>query len=249
MRGAGNRCDARLMRLLALPILLLASAAAPVPQASESNTVMLTGFGRLRVDGPFLVKLIDGQPPKAVITGDRRALDRVSVRNMGGQLVIGPRNQTFEGWSEASGPLTITVGARGLRGININGGGSVEVDRIGGQRVDLGVNGAGSLNIAQLDADQLAVTLTGTGAVRIKGGLTRSARFGSYGAGSIDATGMTVNDLIVQSQSAGDSRFTARYTAQIATLGTGAVRVTGNAACLISGPGPASCTGKTERRK
>lgn len=237
------------MRSLLILAPLLAVGAAPVPQAAESNTVMLTGFERLRVDGPFLVKVIDGQPPKAVITGDRRALDRVSVRNMGGQLVIGPRNQTFEGWSEASGAVTVTVGARGLRGININGGGSVDVDRMGGQRVDLGVNGAGSLNIAQLDADQLAVTLTGTGAVRIKGGMTRTARFGSYGAGSIDATGMTVNDLIIQSQSAGDSRFTARYTAQIATLGTGAVRVTGNAACLITGPGPASCTGKTERRK
>lgn len=234
-----------------LPILapLLAVGAAPVPQAAESTTVMLTGFERLRVDGPFLVKLVDGQPPRAVITGDRRAIDRVSVRNMGGQLVIGPRNQTFEGWSEAGGAVTVTVGARGLRGININGGGSVDVDRMGGQRVDLGVNGAGSLNIARLDADQLAVTLTGTGAVRINGGMTRTARFGSYGAGSIDATGMRVNDLIIQSQSAGDSRFTARYTAQIASLGTGAVRVTGNAACIISGPGPASCTGKTERRK
>ncbi|WP_337847761.1 head GIN domain-containing protein [Sphingomonas sp.] len=237
------------MRLLALPALFLTSAAAPVPQAAESNTVMLTGFERLRVDGPILVRVIDGQPPRAVVTGDRRALDRVSVRNMGGQLVIGPRNQTFEGWSAASGAVTVTVGARGLRGININGGGSVDVDRIGGQRVDLGVNGAGSLNIARLDADQLAVTLTGTGAVRVRGGMTRTARFGSYGAGSIDATGMTVNDLIVQAQSAGDSRFTARYTAQIATLGTGSVRVTGNAACTISGPGPASCTGKTDRRR
>lgn len=237
------------MRSLLILAPLLAVGAAPVPQAAESNSVMLTGFERLRVDGPFRVKVIDGQPPKAVITGDRRALDRVSVRNMGGQLVIGPRNQTFEGWSEASGAVTVTVGARGLRGISINGGGSVEVDRMSGQRVDLGVNGAGSLTIAQLDADQLAVTLTGTGAVRIKGGMTRTARFGSYGAGSIDATGMRVNDLIVQSQSAGDSRFTARYTAQIATLGTGAVRVTGNAACLISGPGPASCAGKTERRR
>lgn len=237
------------MRVLAFPVLLLASAAAHVPQAAESTTVMLTGYERLRIDGPFLVKVIDGQPPKAIVTGDRRAIDRVSVRNMGGQLVIGPRNQTFEGWSEQSGPVTITVGARGLRGININGGGSVDVDRMGGQRVDLGVNGAGSLNIAQLDADQLSVTLTGTGAVRIKGGMTRTARFSSYGAGSIDATGMSINDLTVQSQSTGDSRFTASYTAQIASLGTGAVRVIGNAACLISGPGPASCTGKTERRK
>ncbi|MCR5870256.1 MULTISPECIES: DUF2807 domain-containing protein [unclassified Sphingomonas] len=237
------------MRMLALPVLLFASAAAPVPQAAESTTVMLTGFERLRVDGPFLVKVIDGQPPKAIVTGDRRAVDRVSVRNMGGQLVIGPRNQTFEGWSEQSGAVTVTVGARGLRGININGGGSVDVDRMSGQRVDLGVNGAGSLNIARLDADQLAVTLTGTGAVRLNGGMTRAARFATYGAGSIDATGMSVNDLTVQSQSAGDSRFAARYTAQIATLGTGTVRVTGNAACLISGPGPASCTGKTDRRK
>lgn len=230
---------------LAVPLLIGAAA----PQMPESSQVMLTGFERLRVDGPFRVKVVDGQPPAATIAGDRRAIDMVSVRNMGGQLVIGGRNASFEGWNERSGPVTITVGARNLRGITINGAAAVEVDRIAGQRVDLGINGAGSLTIARLDADQLAVTLTGTGSLKVQSGLARSARFGSYGAGSIDTGGLTVNDLIAQAQTTGDSRYTARYTAQIAALGAGTVRVTGNAACLITGPGPATCTGKTERRK
>lgn len=233
------------MRLLILPLLLAAAPASP----PDSRTVMVTGFERLRIDGPFVVKVTSGGPPGATIeAADRRALDGVSIRNLGGQLVIGPRNATFEGWSEKNGPATITVSARDLGAVTINGGGRVAIDRLRGQRVDIGVNGAGSLAIDKVEADQLAVTLTGTGAITLNGGATRTARFNSYGAGSIDAAAMPVNDLTVHSQTAGDSRFTARFTAAISSLGTGAVRVTGGAACMLTGPGPASCAGKTERR-
>ena len=233
------------MRSLIL-LLLLASAPAASP---ESRTVMVTGFERLRIDGPFVVKVTSGGAPGAVIeAADRRALDGVDVRNLGGQLVIGPRNATFEGWSEKNGAATITVSARDLRAVTINGGGTVTIDRLRGQRVDIGVNGAGSLAVARVEADQLAATLTGTGALALNGGAARTARFNSYGAGSIDAAAMPVNDLAVHSQTAGDSRFTARFTAAIASLGTGAVRVAGGAACTLAGPGPASCAGKTERR-
>ncbi|MFL9840375.1 DUF2807 domain-containing protein [Sphingomonas sp. ST-64] len=236
------------MRLFLLPLLALATVAAQSP-ATERRTVMITAFERMRVDGPFVVKVTSGGPPGAVIAADRRAAQQIGIRNIGGQLVIGARDAGFEGWNASDGPATILVSARDLRAVTINGGGRVEVDRLRGQRVDLGVNGAGTLTIGTLDADQLAVTLTGTGAIALNGGLARTARFNTHGAGSIDAVGLSVNDLTVNSQSAGDSRFTARYTAAVSTLGTGAVRVLGNAACRLAGPGPAQCAGKTERRR
>lgn len=230
--------------LLILPLALLGAGAAPAP---EERRVMLTGFERIRIDGPFAVRVVAG-PPSATITGERGAAERISVRNEGGLLVVGVSNRTWEGWRDKDGTATVTVAVPRLRAANVNGGGKLDIARIEGQRVELGVNGAGSLSVGSIAADQLAVTLTGTGLVKLDSGTVRGARFMSYGAGSIDAAGVTVSDLTVHSQSAGDSRFTARFTASLSVLGTGAVRVEGNAACRIAGPGPASCAGTGERR-
>ncbi|WP_343517999.1 DUF2807 domain-containing protein [Sphingomonas sp.] len=230
--------------VLLIPLALFAAGAAPAP---EERRVLLTGFDRIRVDGPFAVHVVAGSPA-ATVSGDRRAVERVSVRNQGGVLVVSRNIQTSDGWSGNEALATVTVAVPRLRTANINGGGKLEIDRIEGQRVELGVNGAGSLNVAQIAADQLVTTLTGTGLIKLGAGTARTARFMNYGAGSIDATGLAVNDLTVHSQSAGDASFTARFTAALSVLGTGAVRVAGNAACKIAGPGPASCGSKAERR-
>lgn len=229
---------------LLIPLALLAAGSAPAP---EERRVLLTGFDRIRIDGPFNVRVVAG-PPSATITGDRNAVDRVSIRNQGGVLVVGVSTATWDGWRDKEGLAAVTVAVPRLRAANINGGGKLEIATIAGQRIDLGVNGAGSLTVRSLTADQLATTLTGTGIIRLDTGTVRTARFVSYGAGSIDAAGVAVNDLTVHSQSAGDSRFTARFTASVSTLGTGSVRVEGNAACRLAGPGPASCAGKVEGR-
>jgi hypothetical protein len=229
---------------LLIPLALLAAGFAP---AAEERRAMLTGFDRIRIDGPFEVRVAAGSPA-ATVTGDRRAIERVNVRSEGGVLVISAGVATRDGWRDKDGQARVSVTVPRLRAANVNGGGRLEIADITGQRVDLGVDGAGSLTIARLAADQLVTTLTGTGIVRLNGGTARNARFTSYGAGSIEASALTVNDLTVHAQSAGDSRFTARFTAVISALGTGSTRVEGNAACRIAGPGPASCAGKTEGR-
>lgn len=227
---------------LLIPLALLAAGAS----APDERRVMLTGFDRIRIDGPFDVRVVAGSP-SATVAGDRRAIERVSIRNQGDTLVVGVSTATWDGWREKEGQAAITVAVPRLRAAHINGGGRLEVAAMAGQRIDLGINGAGSLTVRNLNADQLAATLTGTGLLRLDGGTVRSARFTSYGAGSIEAAGVGVNDLTVHSQSAGNSRFTARFTATVSTLGTGSVRVEGNAACRLAGPGPASCAGKSER--
>jgi hypothetical protein len=233
------------MRIALLtPLALLAAGFAPAP---EERRVMLTGFDRIRIDGPFEVRVATGSPA-ATVTGDRRAIDRVNIRSESGVLVISAGIATRDGWRDKDGQALISVTVPRLRAANLNGGGRLEIADIAGQRVDLGVNGAGSLTVGHLAADQLATTLNGTGIVRLNGGTARTARFTSYGAGSIDATGLTVNDLTVHAQSAGDSRFTARFTATVSALGTGSIRVEGSAACRLAGPGPASCAGKSDGR-
>ncbi len=232
-------------RLFLPPLALLALGAAP---ASERR-FMLTDFDRVRLSGPFIVEVKTGGPPGAAVSGDGRAADRVDLRVDGGVLVIAASTQGWDGWRDGrEGQLVIRVSGRQLRGARVNGGGRLAIDKIGGQRVELGLAGSGRIDIGAVSADQMIATLTGTGAIALKGGSVRTARFMLQGAGAIDAAGARVSDLYVQSQSSGDSRFTATLTAAIAALGTGAVRVAGDAKCRLSGPGPMSCGDKAVER-
>lgn len=236
------------VRIALLPLALLpllAIGAAPPP---EERRVMLTGFDRIRIDGPFRVQVVSDRPAAATLSGERRAIEGVSVRNVGNTLVIGASTATFDGWRDKSGGATITIATRSLRAASVNGGGSLDIDQMRGQRIELTLNGGGALSVGTVTADHLATTLTGTGAVRIAGGTARNARFLTYGAGSIDASGMVASDLTVHAQSAGEGNFTARYTANITALGAGSVQVAGDAACRISGPGPVRCEGKASQR-
>lgn len=229
------------LSLFLLPLAAIATGATPAP---AERRFMLTDFDRVRMSGPFTVELTTGGSPGASVTGDGRAAERINLRVDGGMLVIAPGTQGFDGWrDDRDGPLTVRVSARQLRSARVNGGGRLTIDRVAGKRVELALTGSGQLDVRSVVADQLVTTLAGTGAIRLAGGKVRSARVISQGAGSIDATGTSVADLTVQSQSSGDSSFTASLTATVAALGTGAVRVAGNAVCRLSGPGPMSCAG------
>ncbi|MCP3730388.1 DUF2807 domain-containing protein [Sphingomonas sp. MG17] len=233
-------------RLILIPLALIAAGAAPAP---AERRFMLTDFDRVRLSGPFIVEVKTGGPPGATVSGDGRAAERVNLRVDGGMLVIAASTQGWDGWrDDRESQLVIRVSGRQLRGARVNGGGKLTIDRVSGQRVELGLAGSGQLDIGSVTADQMIASLTGTGVINLKGGKVRTARFISQGAGAIDAAGTSIADLNVQSQSAGDSRFTASLTAAVAALGTGAVRVEGNAVCRLSGPGPMSCAGKTAER-
>ena len=248
MRGMRNRCDAWRMRrrLILLPLVLIAIGAAPAP---AERRFMLTDFDRVRLSGPFTVEITTGGPPGATVSGDGRAAERIDLRVDGGLLVIAASTQGWDGWRDGrEGQMVIKVSSRQMRGARVNGGGRLAIDRVSGQRIELGLAGSGQIDIGSVSGDQMVATLTGTGSIRLAGGAVRSARFISQGAGSIDAAGTSIADLNVQSQSSGDSRFTASLTATVAALGTGAVRVEGNAVCRLSGPGPMSCAGKAAER-
>lgn len=230
------------MRSLALAALFGLVAAAPAASAQESRSFMVTGVDRVRVDGPYDVRVVTGVASSAKVEGDRDAVQRLMVRVDGGTLVVTASTDSSLGGRRGSATptlVTITVPIA-IRAALINGGGRLSVDRMKGQRVDLSVNGAGTLRVDAIDAGELAATLTGTGMMTL-GGKAARATFGSYGAGSIDAAGMMANDLMVQSGSSGNGSFAARFTARVTTSGLGEVVVAGQPKCVVSGSGPIRC--------
>ena len=229
------------MMLRAAPAVLLALAA---PAHADERRFMLSGFDRIRVDGPFEVTVVAGATSGAVAAGVGRALDTVNVRVQGTTLVVSPSVNAWGGYPGAarSTPrVTVTVAA--LRSAAVVGGGRVTVARMRGARVELTLTGSGTLTVADAQADRIDATLIGTGKLNVAGS-TLQGRFESSGAGAIDAERLSAAALTVRWQSDGDGRFTARTTAEVYATGQGAVTVAGTPSCTVSGSGPVICGAK-----
>jgi len=232
------------MRWLALLLFLLTASAAP----PQEKTFLVTGFERVRVDGPFIVEIVRG-PTHASAEGDSKLLDRLDIHVDGTTLVVGAG---AEGWNLARGETTgsprITLTAPALRGLLVNGGGQVKVEDMRGARVDVALSGAGTIEVGTLTTDDLNLTLTGSGTISA-GGTARRARIRSNGAGGLDASRLFAGDATIVSETSGDLRIGVRYTVRVFALGLGRVSILGTPQCTISGPGPVECAGQIIRTR
>src|SRR5690242_19073282 len=92
-----------------LPALLLLTVTA-VPAHGAARTFEIAGFEKIRVEGPFRVRLTTGVPPSAKASGPQAALDRLAVEILGRTLVIhnslsawgGTLGRTIRGLSRSS---------------------------------------------------------------------------------------------------------------------------------------------------
>jgi hypothetical protein len=201
---------------------------------------MVTGFDRVRVDGPFDVEIVAGSPG-AKASGDAKALAQVTIRAEGSLLIV---STGTIGWelraTEAPGTVKITISMPALSGLAVRGGARVTVAEMRGRRVDLGLNGAGSIAVKDLRADDLVLNLIGAGEITL-GGTAARVRANSFGEGSVHAENLTANEAALFGVSTGDLAIGVRYTAQISARGTGKVTVLGRPVCKVTGPGPVEC--------
>ena len=87
--------------LLAAGIAVLAA-----PASAATRNFGITGFEKVRVDGPFKVKLTTGVAPFATATGSPQALDRVAVEVRGNTLVVHSNLDSWGGYpGKDSGPV------------------------------------------------------------------------------------------------------------------------------------------------
>lgn len=230
------------MRWLVLAPLLLTAAYAP-----PEKTYLVSGFEKVRVDGPYRVDIVRG-PNAARAEGDQKALDRLDVHVDGGTLVIGAGTRGWElraGESVAAPHVMLSTPL--LSAVTVNGGGTVRIADMRAPRSTIAINGPGAVSITGFDADDLNAAMIGAGSLTIAG-TARHVRVRSNGAASFDGSGLMANDAVLISESAGTMRIGVRYTAQVMAMGIGTVHLDGAPECTISGSGPVECAGKVIRR-
>lgn len=218
--------------VLAAALLALANAA-----SAAERGYSVTDFDRIRVDGPYRVTLATGRSPGARAFGSAGAIDALSVEVQGRTLVVRRGGQTWGGYpGQSAGPVELWLTGYGLRSAVLNGAGSLSVDRLRGQSINLAVSGSGLLTVGAVEADRLTLAVAGNGRMQVAG-KAAAARIVVRGTGAIDARELLVKDAEVAADGPGDIALAASGTAAVASSGAGTIVVTGNAACTVKATG------------
>jgi hypothetical protein len=229
------------MRRFLLSLILFSVA---VPAAAADRTYSITSFDRIRIDGPYDVRLTVGGSPRAVASADADMLDDLDVRVEGSTLVVGSSlDNRQEQNAVAHAAPVITLSTPDLRSATVIGGGKLVIDgRMKAQRLDLQLNGSGALGVSGVQTDELYATLLGSGVITLAG-TTNRARLITSGPGTIAATPLTVRDLTVSLDGTGETDATARYTAAATSTGLGRIVIQGDATCTVKAlaGGPIVC--------
>jgi hypothetical protein len=229
------------MRSLLPFIVLLAFGAMPADGATRNFGV--SGFDRVRVDGPFKVTLTTGVAPFASATGSPAAIDGVAIDVQGRTLVVHSNRSDWGGYpGRSNGPVEINVGTHDLTSAVLNGSGSLSIDKIRGLSFDFMVQGSGAAAIGNVAVDQLKIGLVGASNATIAGiapQLTAIVR----GISSLDAAGLMVKDATIGAQGSVTVKANVSNSAKIDTQGAALVDLAGQPACTIHAAGSASVVG------
>ena len=229
------------MRILTIA-LTFAALAAPADAATRNFGV--SGFDRIRVDGPFRVTLATGVAPFASASSSSAgALDGLALDVQGRTLVIRSNRKSWGGYpGEATGPVEISIGTHELTAAWLNGAGTLAIDKLRGLAFDLAVHGSGAASVGAVDVDQFKVAVSGTAAV----GLTGSAKKLTatvLGVSTLQAVALTSKDAIFTASGPATIRATVTETVKVNAEGPSTVDLAGSPACIIKAAGSASVTG------
>ena len=223
---------------------LCAAALSASSAAAADRSLSVTTFDKVRIDGPFSVRLTTGVSPFARVSGSQAAIDAVSVDQQGRTLIVRGNPSSWGGNypGKSRGPVEISVGTQDLAAAYVNGPGSLQIDRIKGLSFDLAVQGSGSASVADAKVDQMKVSISGVGTVSIAGSapkLTALVR----GTSALDASRLAVKDVTVGAEGPAQVRVNASNSAKVDARGVSSVEVAGGGACTVSAQGSAVITG------
>ncbi|QNM82240.1 DUF2807 domain-containing protein [Sphingomonas sabuli] len=224
---------------------LAALIAATVPTAAlaADRNYTVTGFDRIRVDGPYRVQLVTGVAPFARASGTAAAIDGIDVQVQGRTLIVRKSQSNWGNYPDDNpGPVLLKVGTHELTALYVNGAGSLSVDKVRGMGFELSLIGSGAVEIAGLDVDRLNASVKGSGSARLAGKAAR-AMTNISGTGLVDAAALAVKDATASAEGAAVLRLNASNTAKINALGTATVEMTGRADCTVKTSGSSLVSG------
>ena len=150
--------------LLAALLVLTAGARA---QGVDGRKYSPAAFDTLVISGSATIKLVQGSEDSVFVEGDDDAQGAVRLDVDDGVLRVRPSG-AWKFWR--SKQLMITVTARELKRIEISGAADVvAAEPLTLKQIQVRISGAGSVRLDKIRADQLEVSIAGVGSAQVAG--------------------------------------------------------------------------------
>jgi hypothetical protein len=229
------------MRTFLIAAVLATSFAAPARAATRNFGI--TAFEKVRIEGPFKVRLTTGVAPFASASGSLAAIDRVAVEVRGNTLVVHSNLASWGGYpGQDPGPVEISLGTHDLSSAWLSGSGALAIDKVRGLSFDLSAQGSASATVARADVDQLNISVVGTASATIAGQagkLTAVVR----GISSLDAAALSAKDATIGAEGSATVAANVSNSATVDGSGPATVKLTGRPACTLRVSGSVSVSG------
>lgn len=215
--------------------------ASPVVAAERHYSII--DFDRIQVDGPYQVTVTTGGSSSARATGSSAALDRLAIDVQGRTLRVRSNSSAWGGYPGKPTELAnVTLTARDLQAVMVNGSGTLSVDRAKGLKFSISLIGSGRASIGALESDALLVNLMGSGTVSL-GGKAKTLRAEVHGSASFDGSQFTTGHAQVIADTAGDIKLAVVRAVTVQASGAGDIDISGSPACTVksSGTGQVRC--------
>lgn len=160
----------------------------------------LGAFSKLRIDGPFDVRLAQAGSDQATVVADDNIEPLVETVVEGDALVV--RMKREAGFTTRSAPV-VRVDARALQAIAINGSGDLSAERFKADSLNLSIVGSGDVHFGVVELKDLNVSISGSGDVRLAGRADQQS-WSVSGSGDVDARALAGRAAKVNINGSGD---------------------------------------------
>lgn len=223
----------------AIPLILLTVGS--LTHAAERR-YSITDFEKIRVVGASRVIIETGRATTVRASGDREALDLLSIESLDRTLTIQPIGGFVASPSQPSfKPATIYITMPLLSTAKLNGSGAISIATLRGIQADVSLTGSGQISVTKVMADNLNARLSGSGTLTLAGkALKVDANI--KGSGSVAASKLDVADLKLTAASSGTIGMSATRAAMVTSTGSGTVAIAGGPSCTVQNIGVGTVT-------
>ena len=213
------------------------------PAGAATRNFGITSFEKIRVEGPFKVRLTTGVAPFASASGSPAAIDRVAIDVRGNTLVVHSNASSWGGYpGQDGGTVEISLGTHDLSSAWLNGSGTLAINKVKGLSFDLSVAGSGGATIGQTNVDQLNITVTGTANAALSGQADRLTAV-VRGISTLNVANLAAKDATIGAEGTATIAANVRNSVKIDGSGPATIRLTGGPACTLRVSGSTSVSG------
>lgn len=211
----------------------------------HTETRSVSGFDEIDIDYPAEVVIKQGANESLAIEADDNLLPQLVFEVRDGTLHIENREHNFKKRVNPSRIVRITITVRELREVDFSTTGTLTVNGLKGDSLNIFLSGAGDVTLNNLELDQLTASLSGAGQFTASGEVVELSLTIS-GFGSFDSPNLKTETADVQINGAGSATLRVEKSLDAAISGAGSVNYYGSPSVTeaISGAGKVKQVGQ-----